>query len=247
MVCLVLYAIVLPDQAASMLGSLNSALLNIFNSYYIISVSFFLIFCVMMILLPIGKVKLGSDDSTPEFSNFSWFSMMFSAGMGIGLMFYSIGEPMYHFAGNPDVIAGLVEAEKPETIASAMRFTFLHWGFHAWVIYVSAGLAMGYFAYRHGLPLTIRSTLSPLFGDELNGPMGHAIDVLAVVATVLGISVTVGTGVTQLILGFDTISGAGWLLNDEGKPTSAVIIAVLVMIMLFSTVSVLTGLGRGVK
>lgn len=246
-ISLVLYAIVLPDQAAEMLGALNSSLLNIFNSYYIISVSFFLIFCLAMIFLPVGKIKLGKDDSEPEFSNFSWFSMMFSAGMGIGLMFYSIGEPMYHYAGNPDVIAGLVEAGKPETVDSAMRFSFLHWGFHAWAIYVSAGLAMGYFAYRLGLPLTIRSTLTPLFGDRLDGPLGHAVDVLAVVATVLGISVTVGTGVTQLISGFDTISSVSWLLNEEGKPTNSAIIAVLVMIMLLSTLSALTGVGRGVK
>ncbi|WP_298723156.1 BCCT family transporter [uncultured Oceanisphaera sp.] len=246
-VTLVLFAIVMPNKATEALGIVNTALLSTFNSYYIISVSLFLIFCLAMALSPLGKIKLGQDRERPEFSNFSWFAMMFGAGMGIGLMFYSIGEPMYHFAGNPEVIKGAVSANTADTVESAMRFSFLHWGLHAWGIYVSVGLAMAYFAYRLNLPLTIRSALTPLFGDRLNGSLGHAIDIIAVVATVLGISTTVGTGVLQLISGFESVTGAAWLLNDEGKPTSTAMVLALLLVMGLSTLSAMTGVGKGVK
>ncbi|WP_116474163.1 BCCT family transporter [Zobellella maritima] len=246
-VLLVLFAIVMPDKAATTLGAINTALLSMFNSYYIISVSLFLIFCLFMALSPLGKIKLGQDQERPEFSNFSWFAMMFGAGMGIGLMFYSIGEPMYHFAGNPEVIKGAVSAKTAETVESSMRFTFLHWGLHAWGIYVSVGLAMAYFAYRQNLPLTIRSALTPLFGERLNGSLGHTIDIIAVVATVLGISTTVGTGVLQLVSGFESVSGAAWLLNDEGQPTGSAMALALLLVMGLSTLSAMTGVGRGVK
>ncbi len=244
---LVIFAIVFPDKASELLGTINSALLSIFNSYYIFSVSLFLIFCIGMAISPVGKVKLGNAEDKPEFSNFSWFAMMFGAGMGIGLMFYSIGEPMYHFAGNPEVISGAVVANAPETVESAMRFSFLHWGLHAWGIYVAVGLAMAYFAYKYKMPLTIRTTLAPLFGDRLNGPLGNLVDIVAVVATVLGISTTVGTGVLQLISGVESISGASWLLDNEGKPTGTAMLVALGVVMGLSTISAITGVGRGVK
>ncbi|OXY83445.1 BCCT family transporter [Oceanimonas doudoroffii] len=246
-VMLVLFAIVMPSKAASTLGSINTALLAMFNSYYIISVSLFLIFCLAMALSPFGKLRLGQEHERPEFSNFSWFAMMFGAGMGIGLMFYSIGEPMYHFAGNPDVIKGMVSAKTADTVPSSIRYSFLHWGLHAWGIYVSIGLAMAYFAYRQQLPLTVRSALIPLFGDRLNGSLGHAIDIIAVVATVLGISTTVGTGVLQLISGFESVTGAAWLLNGEGKPTGSAMVFALLLVMGLSTLSAMTGVGKGVK
>ncbi|MFC6671059.1 BCCT family transporter [Marinobacterium aestuariivivens] len=246
-VSLVVYAAVYPEMAVDFLGGINSFLLANFNSYYIYAVSFMLIFCAFVSCSRFGRIKLGRDNEVAEFSFFSWFAMLFSAGMGIGLMFYSIGEPLYHFQNNPDIISGVVAGASAETVPSAMRYTLLHWGLHAWGVYIAAGLAMAYFAYRHNLPLTIRSTLYPLFGERLNGHLGHLVDVIAVVATILGVASTVGTGVSQLVSGIESISGAGLLLDADGKPTNVALVLVLALIMALSILSAVTGVKRGVK
>jgi choline/carnitine/betaine transport len=246
-IALVIYAVVYPDNAVEVLGGINGVLLSHFNNYYIYAVSAMLIFCAYVGCSRFGRIRLGVDGEPPEFSFFSWFAMLFSAGMGIGLMFYSIGEPLYHFQNNPDVIRSTVAAASAETVPSAMRFTLLHWGLHAWGVYITAGLAMAYFAYRHNLPLTIRSTLYPLFGDRLNGNLGHLVDVIAVVATILGVASTVGTGVSQLVSGIEFISGAGLLIDAGGQPTGAALVIVLALIMALSILSAVTGVKRGVK
>ncbi|SIT05295.1 BCCT family transporter [Neptunomonas antarctica] len=244
---LVIYTVSFPDKAVAALGEINTMLLATFNSYYIYSVALFLIFCLGCCISPFGKLRLGLDNEKPEFSYFSWFSMMFSAGMGIGLMFYSIGEPLYHFQTNPALIQSGAEGANAAAVPSAMRYTLLHWGLHAWAVYVTAGLAMAYFAYRKGLPLTIRSTLQPLFGDKLNGAAGHLVDIIAVVATTLGVATTMGAGVTQLVNGVEFITGTGALINENGTPTATALILTLLVVMLLSTISALTGVARGVK
>jgi len=244
---LVIYTVAFPDKAVAALGELNTLLLATFNSYYIYAVATFLIFCIACCISPFGKLKLGKDDEEPEFSFFSWFSMMFSAGMGIGLMFYSIGEPLYHFQTNPALMQAGAEGANQAAVPSAMRYTLLHWGLHAWAVYVTAGLTMAYFAYRKGLPLTIRSTLQPLFGDKLNGNLGHFVDIIAVVATTLGVATTMGAGVTQLVAGVEFITDTGSLIDSEGSPTASALIITLLVVMVFSTVSALTGVTRGVK
>ena len=244
---LVIYAAAFPDHAVAALGRLNGLLLATFNSYYIYAVALFLIFCLFCALSPFGKIRLGKDDDRPEFSFFAWFSMMFSAGMGVGLMFYSIGEPLYHFQTNPELIQSGAEGANTGAVSSAMRYTFLHWGLHAWGVYVAAGLAMAYFAYRKGLPLTIRSTLLPLFGKRLNGPLGHMVDILAVVATTLGIATSVGAGVTQLVSGTEYIFGIGGLVDADGVPSTFAIITALLVIMVLATISAVTGVKRGVN
>ena len=244
---IVLYAVAFPEAAVETLSAINGMLLATFNTYYIYAVAFFLIFCIGVAVSNYGKVRLGADDDKPEFTFFSWFSMMFSAGMGIGLMFYSIGEPLYHFQSNPALIETGMSGGDEAAVPSAMRYTFLHWGLHAWAVYVAAGLSMAYFAFRKGLPLTIRSTLHPLFGDKLNGPLGHFIDILAVVATTLGVSTTMGAGVTQLVAGVEFITGTGSLIDGQGNPTPVALIMTLLLVMLLSTVSALTGVTRGVK
>lgn len=244
---LVIYTVAFPDKAVSILGSINSILLATFNSYYIYSVGIFLIFCLFCCLSPYGKLKLGKDDERPEFSFFSWFSMMFSAGMGIGLMFYSIGEPLYHFQTNPVLMQSGLEGANEAAVPSAMQYTLLHWGLHAWAIYVTAGLAMAYFAYRKGLPLTIRSTLHPIFGDKLNGKLGHAVDIIAVVATTLGVATTMGAGVIQLVSGVEFITNWGGLINSDGSASTSSLIVTLLVVMGLSTISALTGVDRGVK
>ncbi|MBD5772670.1 BCCT family transporter [Marinomonas colpomeniae] len=244
---LVIYTVAFPDQAVKVLGQVNTLLLATFNTYYIYAVATFLIFCFACCLSPFGKLKLGQDDEKPEFSFFSWFSMMFSAGMGIGLMFYSIGEPLYHFQTNPALMQSGAEGANAAAVPSAMRYTLLHWGLHAWAVYVTAGLALAYFAYRKGLPLTIRSTLQPLFGDKLNGSAGHLVDIIAVVATTLGVATTMGAGVTQLVAGVEFITGTGGLVTSDGSPTATALIVTLLVVMLLSTISALTGVSKGVK
>ncbi|MGZ7459816.1 BCCT family transporter [Pseudomonas sp. Ma2-10] len=246
-VALVIYAVVYPDSAVNFLGNINDFLLSNFNTYYIYAVSALLIFCFFVSCSRFGRIRLGADNEAPEFSFFSWFAMLFSAGMGIGLMLYSIGEPLYHFQNNPEIIQGSVASASIETVPSAMRSTLLHWGLHAWGVYIAAGLAMAYFAYRHNLPLTIRSTLYPLFGERLNGPLGHLIDIIAVVATILGVASTVGTGVSQLVSGVEFISGAGLLVDADGKPTNVALVLTLALVMSLSILSALTGVNRGVK
>ena len=249
---LIVWAVVFPDQAASVLSSLNSVILASFNYWYVYVMSLFFLACVVLAVVPAaGRLKLGHDDDQPEFSSFSWFSMMFGAGIGIGMLTYATGEPIYHFQTNPDVIQGAAEGSTESAVRPAYVWSFLHWGFHAWGSYAIVGLALGYFAYRRDLPLTIRTALIPLFGRSLSGPLGHAVDVVAVVATVLGVSQTLGFGVEQFVAGLARIGVGDWLLVDDGagnmKASVAAIILALVVIMGASTLSALSGVGKGIK
>ncbi|MEM7215018.1 MAG: BCCT family transporter [Pseudomonadota bacterium] len=245
---LIIWAIAFPDHAAATLSSLNSVILSTFNYWYVYVMAFFLIVCVILALWPAaGRLKLGQQDDVPEFSNFSWFSMMFGAGIGIGMLTYATGEPIFHFQDNPSVIMGHVEGSTAENVRPAYRWSFNHWGLHAWASYALTGLALAFFAYRRNLPLTIRSSLAPLFGKSLSGPAGHVIDVVAVVATVLGVSQTLGFGVEQFVAGLARVGVGDWLLNAEGKASTVAIIFALVIIMGASTISALSGVGKGIK
>ena len=251
MVALVLWALVFPDGAGSVLSSVNSTLLNSFNTFYIIAVGIFAFFLFIIAALPsTGKKVLGAPGQKPEFSNFSWFSMMFGAGLGVGLMTFATAEPLGLWGSNPVVVASNVEGNTPEALQSAYRYTFLHYGFHAWAIYVVTGLSLAYYAYTRGMPLTIRSALTPLVGRFANGIFGHIIDVLGVVATILGVSVTIGFGVSQLVDGVYAITGAAWMMDTTGDTpvaTKSGLIAALVVIMGMSILSAVSGVGRGVK
>ena len=249
---LILWAIAFPDQAAAVLGDLNSIILASFNYWYVYVMAFFVILCFALALWPTaGRLRLGHDDDRPEFSNFSWFSMMFGAGIGIGMLTFATAEPMYHFAKNPATIMGLTEGSTAGNVRDAYIWSFTHWGLAAWASYAIVGLALGYFSYRRGLPLTIRSAMTPLFGKSLSGPLGHAIDVVAVVATVLGVSQTLGFGVEQFISGLSRIGVGDWLFTtaaDGSKSSSTIgIIVALVVIMGASTLSALSGVGKGIK
>ncbi len=249
---LILWAIAFPDHAAAVLGELNSFILAGFNYWYVYVMAFFVILCFALALWPsAGKLRLGHDDDRPEFSNFSWFSMMFGAGIGIGMLTFATAEPMYHFAKNPSTIMGLTEGSTAGNVREAYVWSFTHWGLAAWASYAIVGLALGYFAYRRGLPLTIRSALTPLFGKALSGPLGHVVDVVAVVATVLGVSQTLGFGVEQFISGLSRIGVGEWLYStaaDGTKSSSTMgIIVALLVIMGASTLSALSGVGKGIK
>ena len=157
---------------------------------------------------------MGRPGEGTEFSNFSWFSMMFGAGLGVGLMVFATAEPL-PLGVKPCGISGAVAPNSEEALQSAYRWTFAHYGFHAWSIYVVTGLSLAYYAYTRDMPLTIRSA-NPLFGRLLNGILGHIVDVLGVVATILGVSVTIGFGVSQFIDGLYAITGMEWMMNMTG-------------------------------
>jgi choline-glycine betaine transporter len=251
MVALVLWALVWPANANGTLGSLNSLLLNVFNQFYIIIVGLFAFFLLVVAVLPsTGRRIMGVEGEKPEFSNFSWFSMMFGAGLGVGLMVFATAEPLGLWGSNPVVISGEVVGRSPQAIESAYRYTFAHYGFHAWSIYVVTGLSLAYYAYTRGMPLTIRSALTPIFGNAMNGFWGHIVDVLGVVATILGVSVTIGFGVSQFINGLYNISGMQWMMDMSGdipEPGKVGLIAGLIVIMGLSIISAVSGVGRGVK
>jgi len=245
---LILWAIVFSDAAGSALSSIRDTIDANTGTWYMYAMASFIFVSLGLAIWPsTAKIRLGGDDCKPEFSNFSWFSMMFGAGIGIGMLTYATGEPIYHFATNPDVITGATGESSADNVRAAMKWSFLHWGFSAWGCYAIVGLALAFFSYSRGLPLTIRSGLTPLLGKSLEGPLGHVIDITSVVATILGVAVTLGYGVSQFAAGIHNITGMDWLMTAEGTPTKSAMIFALAVVMLFSTVSALSGVGKGIK
>jgi choline/carnitine/betaine transport len=245
---LIVWAAAFPSQAGAVLSAINGYLLASFGTWYIYVMAFYLITCLALAAWPsTGRIRLAGEGEDPEFSTFSWFSMMFGAGIGIGMLTYATGEPIYHFSTNPEVITGQFAGESAEVVRSAFKWSFLHWGLSAWGCYALTGLALAFFSYRRGLPLTIRSGLTPLFGTSLSGWLGHVVDIVAVIATVLGVAVTIGFGVAQFSSGLHNITGAGWLMSEDGTPTTAAMIVALVLVMSLSTLSALSGVGKGIK
>lgn len=252
MVALVIWALIWPAEANSTLGNFKGTLLNVFNVFYILIVGCFIFFLLAIAIVPKwGSRKMGRPGETPEFSNFSWFSMMFGAGLGVGLMVFATAEPLGLWASNPVLLAdGSIAPNSQEAVQSGYRYTFAHYGFHAWAIYVVTGLSLAYYAYTRDMPLTIRSALTPLFGSLMNGMLGHLVDILAVVATILGVSVTIGIGVSQFIDGLYTVAGWEWIMNmglETPQPGKVGLIVGLVCIMGMSIISAVSGVGRGVK
>lgn len=245
---LIIWAAMFPEQAGAALSALNSWLLAHFGHWYMYVVFFYILVCVGLAVWPAtGRIHLGKPGEAPEFSRFSWFSMMFGAGIGIGMLTYATAEPIFHFGNNPDVIRGTVLSETHDNVRPAFKWSFLHWGFSAWACYALVGLALAFFSYSRGLPLTIRSGLTPLFGKALSGPLGHIVDIVSVIATILGVSVTIGYGVSQFASGIFNITGAGWIMNDRGSPTVFAMLLALVIVMGASTLSAMSGVGRGIK
>ncbi|MFQ5481948.1 MAG: BCCT family transporter, partial [Nitrospinaceae bacterium] len=195
--------------------------------------TFFLLFVLYLLISPYGKIRLGAIDSKPEFSSVTWFAMLFSAGMGIGLVFWSIAEPILHFIHPP------FDPELGPRALQAMQVTYFHWGLHAWSIFTVMALALGFFCYRKGLPLAIRSAFYPLLGDRIFGPLGHAIDIFAVVATMFGVATSLGLGVMQINSGLNFI--LGW---EETTLHRVLLIAGITAV---ATASVMLGLVKGIS
>lgn len=245
---LIMWAIFFPVSAMETLQVANSTIIKTFAGWYIYLVAALIVVCLGLAIAPqTGRLKIGADGEEPEFSTFSWVSMLFGAGIGIGMLTYSTGEPLAHFANNPDIIRGSIAATSPEAVRPAYMWTFLHWGFGAWCTYALVGLAIGYVAHRRNLPLTIRSSLAPLFGERMSGLFGHTVDVVAVVATILGVAVTMGLGVQQFVSGLYRVGMGDWLLNAQGTASPAAIVIALLVLVGASTISALSGVGRGIK
>lgn len=237
----------LADTIGHRLNGLNGLILQNFAAWYIWVVAFFIVVCFVLAVWPAaGRLNLGLEGEKPEFNNFSWFSMMFGAGIGVGMLTWAVAEPVSHFNSNPETIMGLTTGGEADNISMAFKWSFLHWGFSAWACYAICGLSLAYFSYRRGLPLTIRSGLTPLFGQRLSGTFGHVIDVVAVVATILGVAQTLGFGVDQFVAGLTRIGLVG-LARADGLPTTTGIIVALLVIMGLSTISALSGVGKGIK
>ena len=231
------FAIVFPSATESALGNIQSNIVSGFGWYYVVIVAAFVGFSLWMGLSRFGDIKLGEDDEEPEFSVASWFAMLFAAGMGIGLVFWGAAEPLTFFAA--DQKPGM-PGEGGELAQNSMAQVFLHWGFHAWAIYVVIGLALAYAIHRKGRPVSIRWVLEPLLGDRVRGWVGDVIDVVAVVGTVAGIATSLGLGVQQISAGLVHVG-----LIDSA--TDTVLVVLIVAITLLATVSVVSGVGRGIK
>lgn len=227
-------AALFPQRVGSAFDALQAGIVRDFGWFYILAVAFFLIFVLFLMMSRYGDVKLGPDDSEPEYSYLSWFAMLFSAGMGIGLLFFGVAEPIQHYALPP-----VGEGRTVESARQAMVLTFFHWGLHAWAIYIVVGLALAYFAFRRGLPLTLRSSLFPLIGNRIHGPIGHGIDIFAVLGTMFGVATSLGFGVLQVNAGFAHLFGL--------PVTPQVQILLIAAITGLATLSAGTGLNKGVK
>ena len=203
--------------------------------FFIISANLVVLFCVYVALSPLGKVRLGGADAKPEYTNLTWLAMLFAAGVGIGLLFFGVAEPVYYFKEPPLGITPRTE----EAIAVGIAATVFHWGLHGWAIYGVVGLALGYFAYNRGLPLTIRSAFYPLFGDRVWGWPGHIIDTFAIFAGLFGLATSLGLGVQQVT------SGLNYLFDIPANNTTMVVL--IVVITSIALTSVLTGINVGIK
>ncbi|WP_193597016.1 BCCT family transporter [Microbacterium sp. YJN-G] len=234
-VAFALFALLAPRLAEALFQTIQTTIVNAFNWYYVLIAAFFVAFCLFLGFSRFGDIKLGRDDEEPEFSLMSWFALLFAAGMGIGLVFYGVSEPLSHFTSPRPGVTGT-----PEQLAqSALSQTYLHWGVHAWSIYVVIGLALAYAIHRRRRPVSIRWTLEPLLGKRVEGGWGHAIDVIALVGTLFGVATSLGLGVLQMSAG---LHSAG--IADPDETTQIVLILI---ISVFVLMSVLSGVTKGMK
>ncbi|MGC8099431.1 BCCT family transporter [Metapseudomonas otitidis] len=231
---LVLYSTLAREQAQDLFSQLQSWIIVNASWFYVLTVALILITVVFLAVSRFGDIKLGPDHSQPTYRNSTWFAMLFSAGMGIGLMFFGVAEPLMHYA-NPPV-------GDPSTVAAAkeaMKLTFFHWGLHAWSIYAIVALILAFFCFRHDLPLTLRSALYPLIGDRIYGPIGHAVDIFAILGTVFGVATSLGYGVLQINSGLNHLFGL--------PVTVPVQLGLIAATCALATLSVASGLDRGIK
>jgi len=252
-VAFVILTLMFQDGAATFFGSMRQGVLSNFDSFLLLAANIFVLFCLMLIVTPLGNVRLGGRDAKPDYTYVGWFAMLFAAGMGIGLMFFGVSEPLSHFSSSLGGTAleggtGIRSDWAPlgaaaENAAGArnlgMAATIFHWGLHPWAIYAVVALALAFFAYNRGLPLTLRSAFYPLLGDRVWGWPGHIIDILAVFATLFGLATSLGFGTEQALAGLNFLFG-----TSTGGVAKVILIAAITSVAL---VSVIRGLDGGVK
>ncbi len=235
----VVWTLVAPSGANSALLGVRDFFETNFDWLFLSAGNIFVLFCLVLIALPVGRIRLGGQDAKPEFGRLSWFSMLFAAGMGIGLMFWAVAEPVGYFTewfGTPLNVPGGTE----ESRSAAMGATMYHWGLHPWAIYGVVALALAFFSYNKGMPLTLRSTFYPLFGDRVWGRLGDVIDILAVLATLFGLATSLGFGAQQAAGGLNFLNEG----ISAGLPTQ---IAVIIGVTFVALISVMRGIDGGVK
>ncbi|WP_031936384.1 BCCT family transporter [Prescottella defluvii] len=235
---MIAFAVVYSGAAEGAFESLNRVIADGVGWWYILVATGFVVFALYCGISRIGNIRLGRDDEEPEFSMLSWFAMLFSAGMGIGLVFYGVAEPLSHYVNPPE--AGRLDGSSDAAANQAMELTLFHWGLHAWAIYVVVGLGLAYMTYRKGRPLSVRWLLEPLLGRRrIEGPIGHAIDVVAIVGTLFGVATSLGFGIQQISAGLDYL---GWVDVDNW-----LIIALIAGVTALATFSVVSGVTKGLK
>lgn len=222
------------ETASSSFNSLQQAVSQTLGWYYMLMTTLFLLFAFWLMFSRYGHIRLGPPDSRPEFGYLSWFAMLFSAGMGTGIVFWGVAEPLHHYMQPPVGEGGVAQAAE-----TAMRYTFFHWGLHPWAIYIILGVALAYFHFRHDLPLAPRAVLYPLIGDRMNGAIGHCVDILCTVGTLLGVSTSLGLGAMQVNAGM-----AQFMDMPQGTDTQVTIIAIITAV---ATLSVVSGIQAGIR
>lgn len=236
MIFLVIGTAVNPDAAGALFGEVLNFITDTFGWFYMLAVALFLLFVIVLAFSPYGSIKLGPDHGEAQYSFIDWFAMLFSAGYGIALLFFGVAEPVLHFANPP--------LSEPQTIAAAkeaMQIAYFHWGFHIWAIFSVVGLSLAYFSFRHGLPLSMRSTLYPLIGDKIYGPIGHTVDVFAVLGTLFGLATSLGLSVAQIN------TGLNYLFPDFIPINTTVQVIAIAIVTALALISVLAGMDKGVK
>lgn len=229
-ILLLIATLALPAEMQNALNFLKEGIFRHFNWFYILTFSAFLCFLILLAISNFGSIKLGTDEEVPEFSFLSWLSMLFAAGMGVGLMFFGVAEPLSHYTS----------PISNSQAQAAMLHTFFHWGIHAWAIYGMIALALAYFGFRYKLPLALRSCFYPLLKDKINGRLGDAVEILALIATLFGIITTLGFGAVQLGSGLQQI---GWVAENNFSMQ----VIVMVTVMTLAVISAVSGVGKGVK
>ncbi len=230
----VIFSVAAPELAGKLFSNTQSWIVDNFGWFYLLAVAVFLFFSLYLALSRYGDIRLGPDHSQPDFSYGSWFAMLFSAGMGIGLLFYGVAEPVLHMSSPPQGDGQTIDAAR-----ESMATTFFHWGLHAWSIYAVVGLSLAYFGFRHRLPLTLRSALYPIIGERMHGPIGHAVDIFAVLGTMFGVATSLGLGVMQVNTGLNYLFGM--------QISTTVQIGLIAIITAFATTSVVAGLDAGIR
>ena len=233
-VLLVAMILIAPEQTQTLLNAAKSGIFANFSWFYVLAFSVFFGFLVILSVSSLGNIKLGNDEEEPEFGFLSWLAMLFAAGMGVGLMFFGVAEPLTHYLS--DITTGSAEHKQQE----ALLHTLFHWGIHAWAVYGTIALALAYFGFRYKLPLALRSCFYPLLKERINGKLGDLIDIMALLATLFGVITTLGFGASQLGAGLHQL---GWI-SENSFSLQVVVIAVVMSLAIFSAIS---GVGKGVK